>query len=59
LALPTFAQQLDALSRIDTTGDHGARLATVKRYVQTLLDEDRFANVRFGEGALSFEDRVA
>jgi hypothetical protein len=36
LALPTFAQQLDALSRIDTTGKHAARLKTVKKKVQVL-----------------------
>ncbi|MGO8023925.1 hypothetical protein [Rhizobium leguminosarum] len=53
LALPTFAEQLDALSRIDTTGKHSTRLGSVKRSVRILLDENQFSNVRFGEGDLS------
>jgi hypothetical protein len=53
LDLPTLGQQLDALSRIDTTGQHAPRLATVKRHVQTLLNERLFDSVRFGEGPLS------
>ena len=54
LARPTFQSQLDALSVIDTSGQHAARLATVKRHVNILLDERRFENVQFGEGDLSF-----
>ncbi|KQW43172.1 MULTISPECIES: hypothetical protein [unclassified Ensifer] len=53
LALPEFADQLEALSRIDTTGQHVERLRTVKRGIKTLLDEGRFENMRFGEGELS------
>ena len=59
LSLPTFEKQLDALSKIDTTGRHTARLNNVKRYVQLLLDEKRFNDVRFGEGVLSFDAGVA
>ena len=55
LILPTFAQQLDALSRIDTTGEHQQRLDTVKTHVRILMDEDRFKDVRFGEGRLSLK----
>jgi hypothetical protein len=56
LDLPTFASQLEALSRIDTTGQHATRLESVKRSVQVLLDENRFTNLRFGEGSLSLDD---
>jgi hypothetical protein len=52
LALPTFFEQLEALSRIDTTENHGSRLSTVKKYVKILLDENRFNGVKFGEGEL-------
>lgn len=55
LALPTFADQLDALSRIDTTGQHAARLKTVRESVEVLLTEKRFEGVRFGEGDLALE----
>lgn len=55
LARPTFAEQLDGLSRIDTTGHHAARLASVKASVKVLLDENRFEGVRFGEGKLSLD----
>jgi hypothetical protein len=55
LALPTFAEQLDALSRIDTTGQHAARLESVKGSVRVLMDEKCFEGVRFGEGELSLE----
>lgn len=55
LALPEFADQLEALSRIDTTGQHTERLRSVKQSVRTLLDEARFANMRFGEGDLSLD----
>lgn len=55
LALPSFADQLEALSRIDVTGQHNDRLNSVKRSVRTLLDEERFAHTRFGEGELSLD----
>lgn len=55
LAEPSFAEQLEALSRIDTTGQHAARLESVKGSVKTLLDERRFDGVRFGEGGLSLD----
>lgn len=54
LALPTFDQQIDGLSKIDATGKQSARLNSVKRSVQTLMDEKRFVCSRFGEGELSF-----
>ncbi|RDJ05058.1 hypothetical protein [Rhizobium grahamii] len=59
LALSTLTEQLEALSRIDTTGQQAARLASVKRSVATLLDEGRFTNTRFGEGELSLDDAIA
>lgn len=55
LAKPTFTQQLDALSRIDTTGQHSARLDSVRSSVKILMEENRFAGVNFGEGALALE----
>ncbi len=58
LARPTFEKQLEALSRIDTTGKHAARLRTVRAHVQTLLNEGRFASVEFGHGALAFDSDV-
>jgi hypothetical protein len=59
LELPTFDKQLDALSKIDTTGEHAARLESVQRSVQVLLDENRFRDVRFGEGSLSLDEGEA
>lgn len=53
LALNGLDNQLDALSRIDTTGRHEVRLRSVRQSVQALRDEGRFDNVRFGEGELS------
>jgi hypothetical protein len=58
LQLSTFDKQLDALSRIDTTGQHAARLESVRRSVKVLIDEERFENVRFGEGSLSLESEA-
>lgn len=55
LALPTLSQQLEGLSKIDTTGQHANRLASVKQSVGLLLDEKRFEGIRFGEGDLSFD----
>src|SRR5690606_14358844 len=55
LALPTFSRQLEALSKLDQTGQHEPRLRSVRRSVSTLMEEGRFANVAFGEGALSFD----
>jgi hypothetical protein len=56
LTLPTFARQLEALSRIDITGDHAARLDSVRHSVQVLMDEERFKDVRFGDGSLSLDE---
>lgn len=58
LALPTFSEQLNALSRIDVTGQHEGRLRTVKRCVDELIAEQRFSGVRFGEGELSLDDEA-
>lgn len=55
LALPTLEEQLGALSRIDATGQHAARLESVRHSVRILLDEKRFEGVRFGEGALALD----
>lgn len=52
LKLPTFSAQLEALSRIDTTGMHEERLKTVKEHVDELIDEKRFDGIRFGDPEL-------
>ncbi len=58
LALPTFDQQLDALSKIDTTGGQAPRLATVKSCVGKLLSEGRFNGVEFGKDKLAIQENV-
>ena len=55
LAKPTLDQQLDALSSIDTTGQHKPRMDSVRSSVKILREENRFAGVSFGEGDLGFE----
>jgi len=55
LSKPTFEQQMDSLSRIDSTGSQSARISKVKQRIQTLIDEKRFDGVEFGKGVLSLE----
>jgi hypothetical protein len=50
LKLNSFDKQLDALSKIDTTGKHDARLKNVKIYVEKLMDEGRFDGQVLGSG---------
>lgn len=52
LQLSTFEKQLDALSKIDRTGQHSARLHNVKRRVDQLLAESRFTNAKLGDATL-------
>ena len=52
LKKPTFKSQLDALSKIDSTGVHGNRLKAVKDRVAELMDEGRFDGLLFGKGDL-------
>lgn len=40
--------------QIDTTGKHGLRLKTVKRFVKKFLDEERFTDMIFGKCDLAF-----
>ncbi len=56
LRLPTFEEQLAALSRIDTTGNFATRRATVDRHVRQLIAEHRFDGDMLGEGALVLEE---
>ena len=58
LSLSTFEKQLDALSEIDTTGNHAARRKTVRKHIKVLMDEERFKGIGFGEGALSFDEPI-
>jgi len=55
LAKPTFSQQLETLSRIDTTSQYTPRLDSVRSSVGILMEENRFAGVNFGKGALAFD----
>lgn len=55
LTRPTLDQQLEALSTIDTSGQHATRRATVKSHVQKLRDERRFDGVEFGKGPLALD----
>lgn len=50
LKLNSFEKQLNALSKIDTTGKHAARLKNVKTYVEKLIDEGRFDGQVLGSG---------
>ncbi|GJE62706.1 hypothetical protein [Methylobacterium trifolii] len=53
LAKPTFAAQIEALGRIDKTGDFVERRKTVDAAVDQLVKESRFTNMLFGSGSLA------
>lgn len=50
LAQPTFAKRLDALGRIDRTGNFAGRRETVARAIEELMEERRFDGVVLGSG---------
>jgi hypothetical protein len=52
LRATTLAGQLDALSKVDTTGTHAPRRSTVKRCIAQLHSEGIFAGVTLGDANL-------
>jgi hypothetical protein len=52
LALPTFDRQIDALSRIDTTGQHADRLETVSACIDQLIASNVFKGINIGDEGL-------
>lgn len=53
LAEATFAKWLDALGRIDRTGNFAGRRETVAQTVEVVMEERRFDGVVLGDGRLA------